>query len=299
MIEKTFLKDLIDNPHLLSDLRFEEIRKILESVKRIFENENLLLEFNLKNSKRDIYVIGDIHGNLETLLGIYELTDKNHPDLVIFLGDIVDRGSKQLECLLFILVLKILNPHKYYILRGNHETLEMNTYYGFLQEFIDRFNDPHKFEEILAVYSSIPICAIVNSTILCVHGGIPQDREILKKIKGVKTKNIDTIFEAISHSLTQIMWNDPKKGLRGFTESFRGPGIKFFGEDVFDIFMSMNNLKLLIRAHECFSEGFRWFFHNRLLSIFSSANYQGSFSPNPASFAVIRRNEIIPRILKV
>jgi serine/threonine-protein phosphatase PP1 catalytic subunit len=299
LIEKIFLKDLLDNPYLLSDLRFEEISKILESVKRIFENENLLLEFNLKNSKRDIYVIGDIHGNLETLLGIYELIDKKHPDLVIFLGDIVDRGSKQLECLLFILVLKILNPHKYYILRGNHETLEMNTYYGFLQEFIDKFNDPHKFEEILAVYSSIPICAIVNSTILCVHGGIPQDREILQKIKGVKTKNISAIFEAISHSLTQIMWNDPKKGLRGFTESFRGPGIKFFGEDVFDIFMSMNNLKLLIRAHECFSEGFRWFFHNRLLSIFSSANYQGSFLPNPASFAVIRRNEIIPRILKV
>jgi len=299
LIEKIFLKDLIDNPHLLSDLRFEEISKIMESVKRILENENLLLEFNLKNSKRDSYVIGDIHGNLETLLGIYELIDKNHPELVIFLGDIVDRGSKQLECLLFILVLKILNPHKYYILRGNHETLEMNKYYGFFQEFINRFKDPNKFEEILAVYSSIPICAIVNSTILCVHGGIPQDREILQKIKGVKTKNISAIFESISQSLIQIMWNDPKKELQGFTESFRGPGIKFFGEDVFDIFMSMNNLKLLIRSHECFPEGFRWFFHNRLLSIFSSANYRGSFSPNPASFAVIKRNEIIPRILKV
>ena len=297
MIEKTLLKDLIDNPHLLSNLRFEEISEILENVKKIFENENLLLEFNMKNSKRDTYVIGDIHGNLETLLGLYELIDKNHPDLVIFLGDIVDRGSKQLECLLFILVLKILKPHKYFILRGNHETLEMNKYYGFYQEFMDKFKDPRNFEEILAVYSSMPICAIVNSTILCLHGGIPQDRKILQKIKGVKTKNIGTIFESIAHSLIQIMWNDPKNELEGFTESFRGPGINFFGEDVFDIFMSINNLKTLIRAHECFPEGFRWFFQNRLLSIFSSANYRGSFSPNPASFAIIRNNEIKPEII--
>ncbi len=299
MIEKTFLKDLIDNPGTLSDLRFEEISKILENVKRIFENENLLLEFNVKNSKRNIYVIGDIHGNLETLLGICELLDKNQPNLGIFLGDIVDRGSKQLECLLFILVLKILNPHKYYLLRGNHETVEMNKYYGFYQEFIEKFKDPLKFEEIIAVYNSLPICAIINNTILCLHGGIPQDEEILQKIKGVKTKKISTIFESISHSLIQIMWNDPKEKLQGFTESFRGAGIKFFGEDVFDSFMSKNNLKLLIRAHECFPEGFRWFFHNHLLSIFSSANYRGSFSPNPASFAVISNNEIKSKIMKL
>ncbi|MHA2087181.1 MAG: serine/threonine protein phosphatase, partial [Promethearchaeota archaeon] len=60
-----------------------------------------------------------------------------------------------------------------------------------------------------------------------------------------------------------------------------------------------NNLELVIRAHECFPEGFRWFFHKRLLSIFSSSNYRGLFSPNPASYAVISKNEITPKIVNM
>ncbi|MHA2008902.1 MAG: metallophosphoesterase [Promethearchaeota archaeon] len=299
MIDHTFLKNLINKPVSLSDLDFDQISNILESATKLFENENLLLEFNLEGKGKKIYVIGDIHGNLETLIKILEMIDSNNPDVVIFLGDIVDRGPKQLECLLLVLILKILNPQKYYLLRGNHETLEMNQYYGFYQYFIDRFKEPGKFNEILAVYNVLPLCTLVNNTILCLHGGIPQDTEILQKIKGKKTKNLSEIFNSISNSLIQIMWNDPKEKLKGFTDSFRGNGIKFFGEDVFERFLKNNNLKLLIRAHECFPEGFKWFFHKRLLSIFSSANYRGNFSPNPASFAVIDNNEIKLEIMKL
>ncbi|MHA1987074.1 MAG: metallophosphoesterase [Promethearchaeota archaeon] len=299
MIEKTFLKELINNPKRLSDLGFEEVSKILKNAKKAFENESLLLELNLQNSEKEIYVIGDIHGNLESLLELYDVIYSNNPELVIFLGDIVDRGSKQLECLIFILALKVLDPQKYYLLRGNHESLEINQMYGFFQEFTNRFKNSHSFSEITAVYDSLPICAIINSKILCLHGGIPQDMNILQKLKGVKTINLGDIFEPIEQSFTQIMWNDPKEALQGFSASFRGLGVKYFGEDVFDIFLKENNLKFLIRGHEPFPEGYRWFFHNRLLSIFSSANYRGLFSPNPASYAVISRNEIIPKIVNL
>jgi serine/threonine-protein phosphatase PP1 catalytic subunit len=83
-----------------------------------------------------------------------------------------------------------------------------------------------------------------------------------------------------------------------FSNSFRGPGIKFFGQRAFDAFMKKNNLQLLIRAHECFPEGYRWFFNKRLLSIFSSANYRGYFSPNPGSYAIIRDNNLIPMLIQ-
>ena len=299
MIEKAFLKELIDNPARLSDLGFEEVSKILENAKKGFENENLLLEFNLQNSEKKVFVIGDIHGNLESLLALYNAICTNNPELVIFLGDIVDRGPKQLECLMFILALKVLDPQKYYLLRGNHESLEINQMYGFFQEYFNRFKDSHSFTEISAVYNSLPICAIVNSKILCLHGGVPQDLKILQKLKGVRTINITSIFKSIEQSFIQIMWNDPKEEIQGFSASFRGSGIKYFGEDVFDTFLKENNLKFLIRGHEPFPEGYRWFFHNRLLSIFSSANYRGGVSPNPASYAVISKNEIIPKIVNL
>jgi len=298
MIDKSFLDNIIKEPYKISKLDFHYISQILRKAEEIFKEENLLLEFNLDDSKSEVWVIGDIHGNLGTLQRLIEIIDEKKPKFVIFLGDIVDRGTNQLECLILVLALKIRYPNRYYLLKGNHETLEMNKAYGFFQEFIFRFKDQKIFDEVLAVYDVLPYCALVNKGILCLHGGIPEDITILRRLRGLKPRDIVSVFETIAKSLVQIMWNDPKSDLKGFSESFRGPGIKFFGEDVFNDFMKEYNLKYLIRAHELFPEGYRWFFNERLLSIFSSANYQGKFSPNPASYAVIKNNLAKPKLIK-
>jgi len=226
MIENSFLQELIEKPAQISKLNFEDISKILAKAKNIFERENLLLEFSVTESD-EIYVLGDIHGNLESLMKLIEVIDENKPRLVISLGDIVDRGTRQLECLIIVLALKILKSDYFYILRGNHETLEMNQAYGFFYEFIQKFKDYNNFSEILAVYNTLPICAIVNNVTLCLHGGIPEDIDILKKLKGLKLKDIDnSILKTINEGIFQIIWNDPKSGMRGFKGSFRGSGIK-------------------------------------------------------------------------
>ncbi len=298
MIDKTFLDNIIKEPYKISRLDFHYISQILREAEEIFKEEKLLLEFNLDDSKSEVWVIGDIHGNLETLQKLIDMIDEKNPEIVIFLGDIVDRGKNQLECLILVLALKIRHPNKYFLLKGNHETLEMNKVYGFFQEFKRRFNDNLKFDEVLAVYNVLPFCALVNKSILCLHGGIPEDIAILRKLRGLKPGDSVSKSKTIAKSLVQIMWNDPKSDLKGFSESFRGPGIKSFGEDVFNDFMKEYNLKYLIRAHEVFPEGYRWFFNERLLSIFSSANYPGKFSPNPASYAVIKNNLVKPRLIK-
>ncbi len=294
LIEKSVLYDIINQSQKISALKFNIISNILKTVKNILEDENLILELNFKENVEEVYVIGDIHGDLESLTRLIEIINHNNPKIVIFLGDIVDRGPKQFECLLIVLVLKILYPSKYYFLRGNHESLEINEYYGFYQDFVSRFNDPSKFNEILSIYNVLPICALINREILCLHGGIPDDNDILKNLQGQKCKNFREVFNSNGEGIYQIMWNDPKSELEGFSDSFRGPGIKFFGNDVFENFMKYNDLKYIIRAHEHFPEGYRWFFNKKLLSIFSSANYRGS---NPASYAILRKNEVIPKLL--
>jgi serine/threonine-protein phosphatase PP1 catalytic subunit len=299
VIEDSVLYDLLNHPKKISKIKFDNVREILIRARRILEEENLLLDFKAKKSYKDIYVIGDIHGNYDSLNKIIELIKNKDPEIVIFLGDLVDRGPKQFECLLIVLILKILFPFKYYLIKGNHETLEMNQYYGFFQEFISRFNDSSKFNEILNIYNCLPICALIKKSILCVHGGIPQDIEILNMLKGKKGKDFRKIFNINEKGIYQLLWNDPKSEIEGFSNSFRGPGIKFFGIKAFENFIEHNNLKYVIRAHECFPEGYRWFFNNRLLSIFSSANYRGCYSPNPASYAIIRNDDIIPKILKI
>ena len=48
MIENSFLYDLISKPQKISKLKFDNISKIVRTVNNILEEENLLLEFNVK-----------------------------------------------------------------------------------------------------------------------------------------------------------------------------------------------------------------------------------------------------------
>jgi len=290
-MEYSFLKSLIENPKKIGDLAFSEIQTIFNKAKEILENENFILNLNFEEEDSFCYIIGDIHGDLNSLLYFIDKINTFNPKKVLFLGDIVDRGLNQLECLILVLTMKIISPHQIYLIRGNHETLEMNRIYGFYQEFISKFYHHDWFNEILSMYETLPICAKINQSILCVHGGIPKNFSILDSLDNLKTRNSREIYEKEGDALFQMMWNDPKEDLWGFTPSFRGGGIYFFGKDVFNDFLKKNNLDFLVRSHECFPEGFRWFFNKRLLSIFSSANYRG---PNPASFAIIKNHQIFP-----
>ena len=289
-----FLNDIIANPYKISELEFHNISQVLSKAVDILKEETLLLELTVKDINKEVFVIGDLHGNMKSLLKIIKTIEQANPKYVIFLGDIVDRGPYQLECLILILALKIKQPNKFIFLKGNHESLEINQYYGFYQDFIFKFKDQKKFKDVLALYKVLPICAVVNRTVLCLHGGIPEDFEVLEKLKGVKTQDPASLFKNVAKSLKQIMWNDPKSNLSGFSDSFRGIDIKNFGEDVFTDFMEKNKLNYLIRSHELYPEGYKWFFNKRLLTIFSSANYRGK---NPASYAIIKNSLIIPKLV--
>ncbi|MHA1193026.1 MAG: metallophosphoesterase, partial [Promethearchaeota archaeon] len=175
MVDKSWLIKLVQNPFLISSLKFEEIYPILFRVYEIFREENFIIELNSNNSEDFGYVIGDIHGNLNSINYYTKLIQDNNPKFVVFLGDIVDRGPYQLECLIVVLALKILFPQKIFLLRGNHETLEMNQDYGFYNLFLTKYHQPSKFDSIVMVYEVLPLCCILNNKILCVHGGISSD----------------------------------------------------------------------------------------------------------------------------
>ena len=297
MIEQSFLNKIIKNPYLIAKLNFNQLILVFSEAVKLFREENIILELTKENLRDTVIVIGDLHGDLISLMRLIELIKLENPKYVIFLGDIVDRGLYQIESLILVLVLKIKESNKYYLLRGNHETLKVNRHYGFFQDFLNRFKDPKKFNHITEIYNALPYCALVNESILCLHGGIPEDINAINGLRGIKTSEINLNYETIAKNLLQIMWNDPKPNLKGFTESFRGREIKFFGEDVFINFMRGNKLDYLIRGHEWFPEGYKWFFNEQLLSIFSSANYRGTLTPIPASYAIIRNKTVIPKII--
>jgi len=62
-------------------------------------------------------VIGDVHGNLETLKALLGKIPNLKNQTVIFTGDLIDRGSKSKEVVQFVI------DNGYYCVLGNHEDL--------------------------------------------------------------------------------------------------------------------------------------------------------------------------------
>ncbi|OHT14277.1 hypothetical protein TRFO_15457 [Tritrichomonas foetus] len=68
---------------------------------------------------------------------------------------------------------------------------------------------------------------------------------------------------------------------RDFCESKRGIGC-LFGERALTAFLTQNNIKRVVRGHECVFEGYRLSFNEKLITVFSASNYCGYQNNNGA-----------------
>ena len=88
----------------------------------------------------EMWVVGDIHGQLADMLNIFKEHGTPPVTKYLFMGDYVDRGQYGLECLAILLSLKIFHPNEIFLLRGNHEDAPANENYGFKYECISHFS---------------------------------------------------------------------------------------------------------------------------------------------------------------
>ena len=92
----------------------------------------------------------------------------------LFLGDYVDRGSFSLEVICLLLAYKIKYPENFFLLRGNHECSSINRIYGFYDECKRRYNIK-LWKSFTDTFNCLPVCAIIDEKIICMHGGLSPD----------------------------------------------------------------------------------------------------------------------------
>ena len=155
-------------------------------------------------------------------------------------------------------------------MRGNYEALSVNSRYGFITEVKNFGGSINLYEYYNGVFSHIPL-ALVHEKFgyFFVHGGLPSEPLLLSDIDSLPKGDV-LLTDPI---IMQLLWNDPKEDACGVGYSMRGEGIYTYGEDIVYDFLTKNNLRMVIRAHEAFEEGYKYFFNNKLLSLFSSEDF--------------------------
>jgi len=241
----------------------ERIGELIEMARELFSKEPQLI----RHSSGEFLIVGDTHGDLETTLNAIRFAEKEGLNL-LFLGDYVDRGPKQIENITTLLELKLSWNERLTMLRGNHESAEMNRWYGFYNVVASTYG-PQLYEKFAELFSQLPYAALIRNKIFCAHGGIPQKLTKIDEIDRFPKGEIDPEHPRA----LQLVWNDPCEDIEEFAPSWRGGGAMLFGRLAFERFMALNGLELMIRSHEPQDKGYGYLFDGRLLTIFSCRYY--------------------------
>ena len=78
------------------------------------------------------------------------------------MGDYVDRGYHGVECISLLLALKVRNPDRITILRGNHECRQITQIYGFYDECLKKFGNENVWQNFNEVFDYLPLTALIE-----------------------------------------------------------------------------------------------------------------------------------------
>jgi len=264
-----------NKPGKTVDLKEDEIKFLIDKSLQIIKEQKMLVEL-----EAPLHVCGDIHGQYYDLLRIFEHCGYPGEYNYLFLGDYVDRGKQSLETVCLLLCYKIKYPTKVTLLRGNHESSVTNRIYGFYDECKRRYN-VRIWRSFTDLFNYLPVAAIIDDKILCMHGGLSPELKNLQNIESI-SRPTDIPDSGL---LCDLLWSDPDKEVLEYDENDRGVSV-IFGEKVVEDFNKKNDLDLIIRAHQVVDEGYEFFAKRQLITIFSAPNYCGEFD-NSAGIMII------------
>jgi len=253
----------------------KQITLLCQAARDVFINQPILLEL-----EAPIKIVGDVHGQYYDLLRLFEYGGFPPEANYLFLGDYVDRGKQSLETVCLLLAYKVKFPENFFLLRGNHECASINRIYGFYDECKRRYSIKI-WRTFTDCFNTLPVSAIVDEKILCMHGGLSPELKSFDQIRRI-VRPTDVPDSGL---LCDLLWSDPDRDTSGWGENDRGVSYTF-GSDVVTKFLNTHDLDLICRAHQVVEDGYEFFARRQLVTLFSAPNYCGEFDNAGAMMSV-------------
>lgn len=262
----TFINDLLrnDSKQRRKSYMMENAKLICQQIQPILEKEPSLLRL-----EPPINVCGDIHGQYLDLLRVFELGGVPPAAKYLFLGDYVDRGENSVEVILLLFALKIKYPDSVYLIRGNHESVEMTEAFGFLDECKHKLNR-QMWVTFMKVFDYLPVAATIHDEFFCIHGGLSPHLKTLEDVARIERPT--SIPE--EGLLSDLLWSDPNPETKEWGPNERGSTISW-GRKVADDFLRRNNLSCIVRGHQMANRGFHFPFDpcKNTVTVFTASRY--------------------------
>ena len=251
-------------------------------------------------------VIGDLHGDLESLIDILRASDflqkmpRNDDAVMVFLGDYGDRGPYSAEVYYTVLNLKLLFPKQVVLMRGNHEGPDdlMADPHDLPVQFQTRFGKgwAGAYERIRRLFAGMYNAVLVEERYLLIHGGLPQQVSKIEELAHAHN------MHPKRRLLEDMLWSDPDQTVEEACASPRGAG-RLFGEKITNRVLDRFGVNVLIRGHEPCRDGFKIDHNGRVLTLFSRKgppyfNAYGAFLDVDLSKKPLNAEHLIPFIHK-
>lgn len=148
-------------------LKEHELRQLCDEVKNLLKEES-----NVVMIKAPVVIFGDIHGQFQDLLEMLKVGGPLPETNYCFMGDFVDRGYYSVETFTYLMILKFKYPDQVTLLRGNHESRNVSNVYGLYDEVLRKYGNANPWRYFTEVFDCLNIAALINGSIMCVHGGL-------------------------------------------------------------------------------------------------------------------------------
>jgi len=230
--------------------------ELLSKAEACFQQEGRLIHLP---AGKPIVFVGDTHGDRDATQRVFSqfLVSDN---VIVFLGDYVDRGQDSAGNLELLLRTKLAHPNRVFLLMGNHEGWAVTSFSP--ADFWQRLA-PQEERAIAEALSFLPFAAAHPRGVLALHGAMP-DVDTIEELEEIQLG---------SSNWRRITWGDwaDRPGQVVDPGAFGRPT---FGRDAFETIAARLALKALVRSHQPFAP--TYLFGDCCLTIFTSNAYGGT-----------------------